>query len=237
MNPIRKYFFFPVIVLLVLLFVSCRPKGVLSQKEMTDVLYDIHLAESITNTGVLDQHLDWRGGLENNYFRDLSYQAVLKKHNITEEDFFKSVAYYSKNLKTYTRIYENIEKRYSRLYEDIQNGLYHSGLSDTLKFAKEDSIRIRNLYTKYGYLTDTVNFFKNSFYPDSVVSWTAGFTKEWKSVKDTFYIINPKDYVLIKEIRADTTTTADSLKKPEEIKPEKREEIRKVGDGIQVVVN
>ena len=203
---------------------------------MTDVLYDIHLTESITNTGTLDQHLDWRGGLENNYFRDLSYQAVLKKHNITEEDFFKSVAYYSKNLKTYTRIYENLEKRYGSLYEDIQNGLYHSGLSDTLKLTKEDSVRIRNLYTKYGYLTDTVNFFKNSIYPDSVVSWSTGFTKEWKFVKDTFYIINPKDYVLIKEITADTISS-DTIKKPEEITPDKKEIVRKISDGIQVVVN
>ena len=119
---------------------------------------------------------------------------------------------------------------------NIQNGLYHSGSSDSLKLTKEDSVRIRTIYTKYGYIINTINYFKNSIYPDSVTSWSAGFTKEWKTVKDTFYVINPKDYVF-KEIPSDTTTIADSLKKTEEIKPEKREEIRKIGDGIQVVVN
>lgn len=239
MNPVRKYFFIPIIILSVLLFVSCRPKGVLSQKDMTDLLYDLHLAESMNNSGVIEQHKEWLEGLDGNYFRDLTYLSVLEKHNISEEDFFKSVAYYSKNLKTYTKIYEEIDKKFSQLYEDIQNGIYHSGISNALKFTKEDSVRIRKIYTKYGYSTDTINFFRNSIYPDSVVTWSANYTREWAKNKsrNIFYVIDPKDYVILKEISADTTTSADSLKKTEEILPVKREEIRKVGDGIQVVVN
>jgi hypothetical protein len=240
MNSVRKYLFLSILFLSVLLFQSCRPKGILSQKEMTDVLYDIHLAESITNNGVLEQHREWTEGLDDNYFRDLTYLSVLEKYKITEEDFFNSVAYYSKDLKTYSKIYDNVEKRFSELYEDIQNGIYDTDLTNKFKLSKEDSTRIRNYYTKYGYINDTTNFFKNSIYPDSVPTWSANYTKEWpknKSDKHDFYVIDPKNYVILKEITADTTTVEDTLKKPDVVLTEKKQEIRKVGDGLQVVIN
>lgn len=86
------------------IFISCspsRPRGILSEDKMTDILVDFHLAQGMAeaqseNTDVV---------------RYKYIQAVFKKHRVTEAEFDSSMTYYSGRAEDFTHIYDNVVKR------------------------------------------------------------------------------------------------------------------------------
>ena len=94
----------------VLFFNACRPRlpeGVLGEGKLERVLYDYHMAQSISENTTPDS-----GDTET--YRYELIQAVFRKHGITEEQFEQSMNYYCSDLQRLNKIYKSLERRYER---------------------------------------------------------------------------------------------------------------------------
>ena len=104
-----KYF---LLILIFVLAVSCSnskiPKGTLTYKEITPVLVELHLAEAI-----LSQR-QGQDALRENYSNDL-YLSILKKYNLNQTVFEKSVLYYGKHPEKYKPIYDEVLNQLNEL--------------------------------------------------------------------------------------------------------------------------
>lgn len=92
-------------IMLVMLVVACKPSlpsGVLSQDEMEDVLYDMHLAQALYTS---------REGVNDNADIYALRAAVLKKHDIEQAEWDSSYAYYNRNARELYNIYTSLAER------------------------------------------------------------------------------------------------------------------------------
>ena len=235
----RNHLLFLSLLFILVIFTSCRPEGVVSREKMTDILFDVHIAEVVANPGLEPVPKEWRKGLREEHFRDLSYHSVLRKYHISEENFYKSVNYYSKNLRVYTKIYANINKRLNLYLQDVNDWKYHTPGADELY--KSDSLyllKISSLFSEHNYRPDTTKTKSYKILTDSVVTWAEWKTKEWltegktKSVK--FYIVDPKDYVDMSVFEI-AKAKKDSIAKINEPAPVKEQVVNTNKDGTVVV--
>ena len=89
---------------LLLLLPACspsRPKGILSERKMTDILVDYHLAQGMAESEAADQDVT----------RYKYIQAVFRKHGVTEAEFDSSMVYWSGRGNEFTHIYDGVVKR------------------------------------------------------------------------------------------------------------------------------
>ena len=99
------------LVLILFAGVSCQNKGfpkpdeLPSQKEMVDILYEIHLGEAIANRNRRTARDSTK--IDSN---DM-YKAVLEKHGINDSIMALSVIYYSGRPKVYEKIYSKVVER------------------------------------------------------------------------------------------------------------------------------
>ncbi|MGN0235532.1 MAG: DUF4296 domain-containing protein [Paludibacteraceae bacterium] len=79
---------------------SCRPRGVLSSREMRSVLHDLHRADAILQVAGY------------NYGHDAAlakyYQQVLEKHGITQAQFDSSLVWYTDHPQRFDKIYPKV---------------------------------------------------------------------------------------------------------------------------------
>lgn len=85
------------------LLLSCgnRPKEVLSEKEMIDLMADMQIAEayaSSNNSRDNDKRLEMG-------------KAVLAKHGVTQEQLDTTLAWYGRNLDEYSALFEKVDKQ------------------------------------------------------------------------------------------------------------------------------
>lgn len=90
---------------LVLLLGACKNRpaeGIPSEKEMADLLYDYHLAQSLAQ--VSDDSVDYKIRL---------YTAsVFRKHGLSEQEFNRAMEYYSRHADELYKIYERVNTRF-----------------------------------------------------------------------------------------------------------------------------
>lgn len=100
---------------------SCKPSlpgDVLSKGEMTDILYDYHVALAMAQSET--------GGAEAN---NLAYrEAVLRKHDVTSAEFDSSMVYYMRHTELMHAVYKDLADRLDK--EIVALGGEASGLSD-----------------------------------------------------------------------------------------------------------
>lgn len=97
-------------ILILLLFLSVffaactvRPRNVLTGGEMEDVLYDLHRAEGILQAkGYAYGHDE-----ENAAY----YEAILRKHGVTQAEFDSSLVWYTDNPRRFDKIYPKVVER------------------------------------------------------------------------------------------------------------------------------
>lgn len=235
----RNHLLISYLLFILVIFSSCRPEGVVSRDKMTDILFDVHIAEVVANPGLEPVPQEWRKGLREEHFRDLSYHSVLRKYHISEEDFYKSVKYYSKNLRVYTKIYANIDKRLNLYLQDVTDWKYHTpGADDLYKTDSLYTLKILSLFSEHNYKPDTTKTKSFKILTDSVISWSEWKTKEWltegKIKKAQFYIIDPKDYVDMSVFEI-AIVKKDSIAKINTPAPAKEEVVQTNADGNVVV--
>lgn len=92
------------ILAIVVLLNSCgrRPRYVMHEDKMTDVLYDIQLAQSIYRSGS-DFNSDEK--------KDALLNGILQKHNITQAELDSSLLWYSDNVEIYNTINDSVASR------------------------------------------------------------------------------------------------------------------------------
>jgi len=102
----------------VLVLTGCfRPKGVLSQGTMTDVLVDMHktdaiLAENNTAYGQYSKKAPY-------------YNYIFKKHGITKAEFDSTLVWYTKNPQKFENMYDDVIKRLTALQKEVDDNKFH----------------------------------------------------------------------------------------------------------------
>lgn len=95
-RPVAQY----VILLVAIMFSSCRPSSVLSSREMRALLIDLHRADAVLQVAGY------------NYGHDEAvakyYQSVLDKHGVTQAQFDSSLVWYTDNPQIFDKIYPRV---------------------------------------------------------------------------------------------------------------------------------
>lgn len=78
-----------------------RPKVVLPDAKMENVLYDYHIAKAMGEEVAYSE----------NYKRVLFIESVFKKHGITQADFDTTMAWYARNPEALAKVYEKVNVR------------------------------------------------------------------------------------------------------------------------------
>ena len=88
------------ILMLICVVASCSrvPKNIISEKKMRTVLYDMQIAEAFVETKNED--------FATSDARQVVYDAVFSKHNITQAEYDSSLIWYGKNMDLYMNIYK-----------------------------------------------------------------------------------------------------------------------------------
>lgn len=89
-----------VALLVATLLFSCSkvPSGILTEKEMKDVLIDMQLAEAVISTNYKEYGTDAQ--------KEALYQSVFRKHNIEQAVYDSSLVWYGRNLDVYMQVYD-----------------------------------------------------------------------------------------------------------------------------------
>ncbi len=121
----KRILFFSLFLFIVIF--SCKrtgypkPDKLINEKEMADILYDIHLYESI--------YRNKTGNKDTLAFTDHDLHfSILEKHGIEDTLFLESILYYS----CYPKVYENI-------YKDVVDRLVMLEQEDK----KKDAVKIK----------------------------------------------------------------------------------------------
>lgn len=174
----RKSLLYSFLIFAACTLCSCRPKGVISAKELTDVLVDVHIAEALTDTSYRKVPTEWYGGLKPVFFRDMLFQSVFRKHNITEKEFYQSIGYYSRDLRKFSKIYANVNNRLVKLERDIDSWRYSNPTNlEFFEMFHMDTLKIHTVFTDLDYFRDTTYFYMScAKYPGTTPTYL-----EWQS--------------------------------------------------------
>lgn len=83
-----------------ILFVSCRPKGILHSWEMREIMVDLHKTDALLQvTGLQFGHND---------VADIYYAEVLEKHGVTQAQFDSSLVWYTAHPQLFDKIYPKV---------------------------------------------------------------------------------------------------------------------------------
>lgn len=110
----RRHLIFITIFSLLAATLTCcdgRPDYVLDQDGMTDLLYDIQLAEAMTKFNYLP------GGQKQMQYL---FKSVFDRHNLTPEQFDSCIAWYTRHPDLYDEINKTIIARYGEEIERIK---------------------------------------------------------------------------------------------------------------------
>lgn len=102
----------------VLLLLSCssKSKGVLSEKKMTNVLYEMYLADACNSI---------QGSISNvDSAKRQSYRYILHKYDVSVADFDSSMVWYSIHPEEQEQLYEKVTLKLQKLQKDVNAGKY-----------------------------------------------------------------------------------------------------------------
>lgn len=90
------------IVTLSFVVTGCRPRGILSSREMREVLVDLHKTDAIIQMqGVRFQDHE---------IKDIYYAETLEKHGVTQAQFDSSLVWYTAHPQFFNKIYPKVIK-------------------------------------------------------------------------------------------------------------------------------
>lgn len=129
-NNIFKKFVLLLFVFFVLAACENRPEGVLNKEEMADFLTDLHKLEGSLNANLQTN--------VNNQQDIYYYNALFKKHGITQAIFDSSLVFYTENPEKFEDIYLNVIKQLTEHDSIVKKRFYHPIDSAALRKMKTD---------------------------------------------------------------------------------------------------
>lgn len=119
---LRKIIFF--FFLSIIVIYGCAPKHEIDKKkvpaeliqprEMIGILTDIQLTEATL------KELRRSGENPDDFYKDY-YEKIFKKHNVTKEEYDKSMTFYEDNLDLLQEIYEEVITNLSKIQSEVFN--------------------------------------------------------------------------------------------------------------------
>jgi len=122
-------------IMMLVLMTSCGkeiPKDIIQPDKMEAVLYDYHMAMSISN----NQH-----HMENPQKKSLM-NYVYDKHQITAASFDSSMVWYTRETQELTAIYERLEKRFKREHNHMETVLSNRDGENSMMTSYGDTVDI-----------------------------------------------------------------------------------------------
>ena len=141
------------------MIVSCRPEGIMSSRQMREVLIDLHKTEgAIQAAGVrYDAYEE----------RDMYYAQVLEKHGITQAQFDSSIVWYTAHPQFFNKIYPKVLKEIEAEEEAFVAA--HQDELSTLSPAVTDMTVAEKVFTRYD--LDSVLWVMQNGYGHSWERW------------------------------------------------------------------
>jgi hypothetical protein len=128
-------------LILIILFTACSsddggqvPETVLPQEEMAGVLADIHILDAAMSLNISS------AVQKNNDSREETTLGVLKKHNLTKEQFDESFRFYSEHPELLGEVYKLTLNKLSELQAKVANEKDTVKTTDSLS---KDSVSMR----------------------------------------------------------------------------------------------
>ncbi len=87
---------------------GAQPEGLISKKELKDLMVDLYLAESSNNMRMLEKDTTLPKYAE-------FYKAVLEKHNVTAKAYENSLKYYAEDPDEINAIYDEVLQRLTKM--------------------------------------------------------------------------------------------------------------------------
>lgn len=125
-NHIIRHIRTAVLFIITISFITActqRPKGVVSEGKMEDVLYDYHLAQGLIMNLPIDS----------TYKAQAIYDAVFENNGITEAEFDSSMIYYQRRIDDLKKIYTRVMDRMTEEEKALQ---YKIGDSEMVVFTE-----------------------------------------------------------------------------------------------------
>ena len=98
---VERYIFICVVyAVLCILACGCRPRGVLSSRQMRRVMIDLHKTDALLQ--VCGLHT------EHDSIEDAAYASVLERHGITQAQFDSSLVWYTNHPQLFDKIYPKV---------------------------------------------------------------------------------------------------------------------------------
>lgn len=89
-----------ILLLGLVVLIGCRPKGIISSREMRNILIDLHKTDGLL------QVCGYQHGYDET--RNIYYAMVLEKHGITQAQFDSSLVWYTANPQLFDKIYPKV---------------------------------------------------------------------------------------------------------------------------------
>jgi len=137
------------IFVIVLAFSACSNKQskTLSRNDITAFLVELHELDG----ALIVRGMGGADDRRNLYY----YNALLKKHNITQAQFDSTMAYYARNPKKLERVYTDVLEELTKMDEKVKSGYFHP----------VDSAALRNSHEEIWPLTKTLYQFSKDSTP------------------------------------------------------------------------
>ncbi|MFZ4456800.1 MAG: DUF4296 domain-containing protein [Bacteroidales bacterium] len=123
-----------VLIFVSLLFSNCTkvPDGVVSEKTMENILFDSYLGEGLSDTELTTIY-------EMNA-KEIYLKSVLKKYDVSKQEYDASLSWYTEHLDKYAKIYEKVLVRLQK--EESKLKLENSDGNTVTDIAKGDSLEM-----------------------------------------------------------------------------------------------
>jgi len=108
-------------IILILGFTACdtevykKPKHLIKEKKMIDMLVDVHLAEAAYN------NQSYRNTTARRLTETDFYYSVLHKYNVPDSVFERSFVYYASKPKVFEKMYRQVTNRLTEIEEEEKN--------------------------------------------------------------------------------------------------------------------
>ena len=135
------------IIAMAILILACSnnrlPKGILTEKKITPVLVEIHLAEGVYSQRYAQQIT------RENYPEDL-YLSILKKFKLDRKIFEASVLYYGKHPDKYKPVYDEVLNRLNEMSVKSRARDSIAAKKPNVKAIVKDTVQIKKTDVKGG---------------------------------------------------------------------------------------